>query len=159
MRSEIKIFRDELFKTVDLKNDIHTLILKLSAKEKRKLLKSFLLCCLHQLFCEQFKKKIELSNFKMECYEMDSKIIQILIHDIIETEEYTLEGIAYYTHIPYDVIYAAAYGINNQFSITLWAKLVELYIQVKPDIILILVDKLLEIKNKTLFILSLLKEV
>lgn len=35
---------------------------------------------------------------------MDRKIIQMLIHDILAAGEYTLEGIAYYTHIPYDVI-------------------------------------------------------
>lgn len=79
---------------------------------------------------------------------MDSKIIQLLIKSIVETEEYTLEGIAHYTHIPFDVIYDAACGIKNQFSITPWARVVGLYLKVNPDITQILAKKLLEILNQ-----------
>lgn len=87
---------------------------------------------------------------------MDSKIMQVLIQDIIETGQYTLEGIAYHTHIPFDVIYDAACGMNNQFSITPWTRVVALYMQVKPDIALVLIDRLIEIKNKNDSALSLL---
>lgn len=80
---------------------------------------------------------------------MDSKIIQLLIKSIVETEEYTLEGIAYHTRIPFDVIYDAACGISNQFSITPWARVVDLYLKVKPDITQMLVKKLLEIMNQS----------
>lgn len=79
---------------------------------------------------------------------MDSKIIQTLIRGIVETEEYTLEGIAYHTRIPFDVIYDAACGISNQFSITPWARVVDLYLKVKPDVARVLVKKLLEIRDQ-----------
>lgn len=132
------------------------LILNFIQKNKRKLLKIFLLKYLYQLFYKLFDKKIEsnLNYISVECYAMDSKIIQFLINEIIESGEYNLEGIAYHTRIPYDIIHDAACGINNQFSITPWAKVVDLYLKIKPDIEQMLVDNLLEIKNKNHFAFS-----
>jgi len=128
----------------------HNIILTFSAKNERKILKAFLLGSLQNLFYELFNNKLQFNknNSLMECYAMDSKIIQLLIQGIIESGDYTLEGIAYYTRIPFDIIYDAACGISNQFSITPWAKVVDLYTQVRPDIINILIDKLIEIKTK-----------
>ena len=110
--------------------------LKCVAENERKILKAILLGYLYQLFCELFKKKIRLNNHYslLESYAMDSKIIQLLIQGILETGEYTLEGIAYHTRIPIEVIYDVACGIHNQFSITPWQGLWVLYMQVKPDI-------------------------
>lgn len=119
-------------------------------KNERKILKAFLLERFHQLFHELFETRLQShpDNFSMECYAMDSKIIQLLIQGIVETGEYTLEGIAFYTRIPFDVIYDAACGINNQFSITPWAKVVDLYLQINPDVTQTLIDKLLMMKEK-----------
>jgi hypothetical protein len=121
-----------------------------STKIERKILKIFLLSHLQKVFYELFYNIIQNThnNLSMEHYAMDNKIIQLLIKNIIDTGEYTLEGIAYYTHIPFDIIYEAACGINNQFSITSWTKIVSLYIQVKPEITELLINKLLEIKDK-----------
>lgn len=146
---------------VTAQNIIPTLFLKFSAKQDRKLLKVFLLSRLHQLFCDLFKNKMQCNqnNSSMECYTMDSKIIQLLIQGIIETGEYTLEGISYRTRIPFDVIFDAACGISNQFSITPWVRIVDLYIQVNPEIAQALFDKLIEIKDKNYAaILALLNE-
>ena len=133
-------------------------ILKFSAKNERKILKIFLLARLQKLFCELFQHKIQCNqdNFSMGCYTMDSRIIQLLLQGIVDTGEYTLEGIAYYTRIPFDVIYDAACGISNQFSITPWVKVVDLYTQVKPDVTEVLINKLIEIKNKNSSAFSLL---
>lgn len=118
---------------------------------ERKILKIFLIGWLHKVFSKSIKNKMVYNpNSSMECYAMDTKIIQFLIQGIIETEEYTLEGIAFHTRIPFDVIYEAACGINKEMSITPWAKLVDLYMQVKPEINQVLVEMLLEAKNKNL---------
>jgi len=132
--------------------------LKFSIKNERKILKAFLLSRLHKLFCEIFQNKIQTCkiNSSMECYTVDSKIIQLLIQGIVETGEYTLEGIAHVTRIPFDVIFDAACGNNNQFSITPWARIVDLYTQVKPEVAQLLFNKLLEIKDKNHLALSLL---
>jgi uncharacterized protein YutE (UPF0331/DUF86 family) len=118
---------------------------------ERKLLKTILLGYLYNVFCEIFQQEIQFSKnnfFISEYYAMDRKIIQLFIQGIVETGEYTLEGIAYHTRIPLDVIYDILLGVNNQFSITAFARIINLYMQVKPDIANILIDKLLEIKNK-----------
>lgn len=116
---------------------------------ERKILKIFLGSRLYQLFHEIFKNKIKQNNnYLMEGYSMDSKIIQLLIQNIVDTGEYTLDGIAYHTRIPFDVIYDAVCGINNQFSITPWMRIVDLYLQVKPEVALLLNERLLEYKNK-----------
>ena len=132
--------------------------LEFSPSNERKILKVILLGYLHQIFCEIFKHKLQFDNKNIseECYTMDSKIMQLIINGIIETGEYTLEGIAYHTRIPQDIIYDAATGINNQFSITPWARLVDLYLQVKPDIAQALINRLLDLKNKNAAAISLL---
>lgn len=127
-------------------------------KNKRKIMKAFLLSQLHRLFCELFYNKIqsEKNLSSMEYYVVDNKIIQFLIQGIIDTGEYTLEGISHCTRIPFDVIFDAACGNNTQLSITPWAKVVDLYMQAKPDVAQLLFNKLVEIKDKNHFALSLL---
>lgn len=124
-------------------NSSHSYFSKPLIKNERKLLKALLLGRLDKLFGELFHNKIQYNNNSMECYAVDSKIIQILISDIVETGEYTLEGIANHTRIPFDIIFEAACGRNQEFSITPWAKIVDLYIQVKPEVAKILFDKFL----------------
>jgi hypothetical protein len=135
-----------------------TSVLKFNTPIERKIMKAFLLNRLHLLFCDLFHKKIqsEKSHSLMECYTVDSKIIQFLIQSIIDTGEYTLEGIAHYTRIPLDVIFDAACGNNVQLSMTLWVRVIHLYIQVKPDVAQLLFDKLNEINDKNHLTLSLL---
>jgi len=118
--------------------------LKFNTSTERKIMKAFLLSRLHLLFCDLFRKKIqsEKTHSSMECYTVDSKIIQFLIQSIIDTGEYTLEGIARYTRIPFDVIFDAACGNNVQLSMTLWIRIIHLYIQIKPDVARLLFDKL-----------------
>lgn len=160
MNSNANVYSNIFCETVTPTHS-YTSNLKLPSKSERKILKAFLLGRFHQLFFELFHGKIQTNqnNYPMECYTMDSKIIQILIQGIIETGEYTLEGIAYYTHIPFDVIYDAACGISNQFSITPWARIVDLYTQLRPDVTEMLISKLIETKNNNhLGISSLLNE-
>ena len=132
--------------------------LKFSSQNERKILKAFLLGHLHQLFCKLFHSKIQQykTDSSMECYTVDNKIIQILIQGIVETGEYTLEGIAHVTRIPFDVIFDASCGNSNQFSITPWSRIVDLYTQVKPEIAQLLFNKLLELRDKNHLALSLL---
>lgn len=136
---------------------ITSVILKIPVKTERKILKVFLLGYFYKLFYELFQDKIRQNqNNKMEYFEMDNKIIQFMIQSIVDSEEYTLEGIALYTRIPFDVIFDAACGNSNQLSATLWAKVVDLFLQVRPDVAQLLIAKLLEIKDKSCVAFSLL---
>lgn len=121
-------------------------ISNLFIKNEKKLLKIFLLSCLHQLFCDQFINLMQSddNNHPLECYTMDTKITQLLIHGIVESGEYTLEGIALHTRIPVDVIYDAVFGKLNQITITPWSRIVGLYLQVKPEISKKVFERLIE---------------
>lgn len=150
MNSTISLYCPKgLHETVISQNNFHVFILKFPNKNERKILKAFLLGRLHKLFCELFHEKIQQNNSSMECYTMDSKIIQCLLQGIVETGEYTLEGIAHHTRIPFDVILDAACGNSSHFTITPWARIADLYIQLKPDIAQLFFNKLLEIKDKS----------
>lgn len=85
---------------------------------------------------------------------MDKLIIRTLIQSIIETGEYTLEGIAYHTHIPFDVIYEATYGEARELTITPWSRVVALFFKVRPDIAQLLINKLLHSLEKGRSVLS-----
>jgi hypothetical protein len=127
-------------------------------KNQRKVLKAILLGCLRQLFCDLFKNKVEKSqnSLGIESYTMDNKIIQFILQDILDTGDYTLEGIANSTHLPLDLLYDVLTGINHQLSITPWAKIIEIYLQVKPQVVHNLIDKLLSLVGKNRAAFSLL---
>lgn len=130
--------------------DISSVNLKFSVKNERKVTKVLLLARFYQLFSELSQNRMHCNQFdsSMEYYMMDNKIIQLLIQGIVETGEYTLEGIACYTRIPFDVIYDAASGIRNHLSVAPWARIANLYIQVNPDIVQALINDLLEMRKK-----------
>lgn len=135
---------------------------KIFVKNEQQLLKTFLLSRLHKflygLFQDVIKHDFGVStNLEMECYMIDSKIIQCIIRNIIQSEEYTLEGIAYHTRIPFDVIFDAACGKNSHLSITSWFKIVDLYLQINPDLSGKLFDNLKRIQDKHELILSILR--
>ncbi len=123
------------------------------SKLDRIFLKAFLLYRLHAFLSELLKGKIqseltESNHLSMECYAMDTKITQLIIREILESEQYTLEGIAQYTRIPLDVIVDAACGNNCQISITPWIRIVNLYMEVKPEISEKLCEKLLCLRQE-----------
>lgn len=131
----------------------HPTISNSSKKNERKLLKFFLVNRLHKFFITFFYKKFQYDlgkNFELttECYEMDGKIIQVLLNEIVETGEYTLEGVATYTRIPLDIIVDAACGTAHQLSITPWTRIVDLYMQVRPTVYKAFFDKLVETVDK-----------
>lgn len=138
---------------------------KLTTKQERTLLKIFFLRHFyeflnqhfqHQLLCDPFNKESQ----PMERYVMDSRIIQYVISEIIQSDEYTLEGIANYTRVPLDVIIDAACGNIAYPSATVLMGIIGLYIQVKPDLFRELTKKLLATndENGDLSLLALLNE-
>lgn len=137
--------------------------LKYSEKNERNFLKAILLNRIYRFFYDLFDRSIrpnkKNNNLSMESYVMDSKILQLLIQGIVESGEYTLEGIAFYTNIPFDVIYDAACGISYHLSVTAWAKVVDLYLQVKPEVAQVLHGRLQDmVEKKNLSISSLIGE-
>src|SRR5688572_25711885 len=48
-----------------------------------------------------------------EIQMLDNKNANMLIRDILDTQEYTLAGIAYYTNVPFEVLEEISLGLNT----------------------------------------------
>ena len=70
----------------------------------------------------------------MENIMLEANFIRCVINDILLTNEYTLQGIAYYTQTPEDVIYDIAVGNNQSPSFPLSRKIIEIHRTIKPDL-------------------------
>jgi hypothetical protein len=119
---------------------------KLSTRNEHTLVKAVLLAIVQNFLQETITKSHK--NFTKESYDMDKQIISLVIQSITDTGEYTLEGIAYYTKIPFDVIYEAAYGNARELTITPWSRIVALFCHVRPDVAQLLINKLLHTLGK-----------
>ncbi len=76
---------------------------------------------------------------------MEASFIRCVINDILSTKEYTLDGIAYYTHTPEEVIYELAMGHNTSPSAMLLRKIIELHRSVRRDLYDAIIKKILSI--------------
>jgi hypothetical protein len=122
-----------------------------AATYEKKMLNAFLLSRLHEALFETLYATSTFNHHPItteESLAMDNQILQLILNGIIETGEYTLEGIARYTRIPFDIIYDVACGINIPISMTTWTKIASLYTQVRPDIATILFKKIVETQKK-----------
>ena len=72
---------------------------------------------------------------------LESNFVHCLINDILSTEEYTLNGIAFYTGIPEDVIEELITGINTSPSLLVTRKIIELHRITRPSLYKNLLDK------------------
>lgn len=75
---------------------------------------------------------------------IEEQFIRYIINDLITSEEYTLPGIAYYTNTPEEVIYDLASGANNNPSLRLSRKIVELHQSTRPELYTHLIKKITE---------------
>lgn len=71
---------------------------------------------------------------EMENTLMEAQFVRCVINDILSTEEYTLDGIAYYTQTPEEVVYELAMGSNTSPSANLLRKIIELHRTVRRDL-------------------------
>ena len=73
---------------------------------------------------------------------MEALFVRCVINDILSTEEYTLDGIAVYTHTPEEVVYELAMGANTSPSATLLRRIIELHRSVRRDLYEALMKKI-----------------
>lgn len=73
-------------------------------------------------------------NAVMENAIMETKFIRNIINDIVLTKEYSLQGVACYTHTTEDVIFEVACGRNTNPLSTLLRKIIELHRIVRPNL-------------------------
>jgi len=74
------------------------------------------------------------STSKKECKMIETHVVRFIINDIVSSEEYTLDGIAYYTNTPEDALHDLASGKNPSPSLSLCRKVIELHRTIKPEL-------------------------
>ncbi|MBA3661050.1 MAG: hypothetical protein H0W64_04960 [Gammaproteobacteria bacterium] len=120
-------------------NSIGTYKAKLSREEK------FIAeAGLFTLVCDEIKKilKAEYKNYfclmkfneEMENTMLDANFLRFVISDILLSGEYSLEGVAYYTQSPEEVICDVVSGTNIEPSLPLSRKIINLHKSVRPNL-------------------------
>jgi hypothetical protein len=99
---------------------------------------------LKEHFKEKFKEYFRSIKYREETENamIEANFVRCVINDILLTGEYTLEGIAYYTQTPGDVLYELAMGSNTSPSAVLLRKLVELHKSVRRELYDLIMKKI-----------------
>jgi hypothetical protein len=93
--------------------------------------------------CKTYSQTITY-NVNQEDEMLDANFLVCLIKDILESEEYTLTGIAYYIGIPEEVLYDLLAGIYKNPSPILWRKIIELHSTVRRELYQMIIKKIME---------------
>lgn len=121
----------------------------LLSQEENMLLEAELYICLYdelrEFFREQHRNYFYLMKFtkEEENHMLEKKFIQLIIKDILSTNEYDLKGIAYYTYSFEEVIEELMAGLNNNPSFNLFCKLIDLHRMVRRDLYDLIMKKIL----------------
>lgn len=83
-------------------------------------------------------------NKRTEKSMLNGNVIRVLINDLLTSEEYSIEGLANYTGYSEDVIYDVAAGINDQPTLALSTKIIELHSVARQDIYNTLITKVIK---------------
>ena len=81
-------------------------------------------------------------NLIKENTMLESNLMRQLINDILSSETYDIRGIAYYTDTPEDVIHDVVMGNNQNPSLLLTRRLIDLHRSVRPEIYRAIADKI-----------------
>jgi hypothetical protein len=89
----------------------------------------------------KFDKNLEISMF-------ENNFTRCIINDILSSDEYTMPGIAYYTHTPEEILIEIASGLNTSPSVELFRKIIELHRTVRSDLYKVMMEKILSQYSK-----------
>jgi hypothetical protein len=91
---------------------------------------------LKEVFKSNYKNYFCLMKLNAETEDamLEAGLMRYIITDILLTEEYSLNGIAYYTQTPEDIICDVVTGRNTAPSLPLSRKIIELHRSVRPNL-------------------------
>lgn len=87
-----------------------------------------------QIYNSHFSSKNFISCQKKGNNMQYDTLLTLIIRDLVESDEYSIEGIARYTNIPVDTIYNAAAGLNHEPSGTLLRRIITLHKSTRPSL-------------------------
>lgn len=91
---------------------------------------------LKNTFRETHKEYFDLMklNTDKENAMLESKFVRLIIQDILSTEKYNMNGIAYYSDTPLDIIEELSSGLNTSPSAMCVRRLIELHREVRSEL-------------------------
>lgn len=91
---------------------------------------------LHEFIKKQYREYFTLIkiNPRKENAMIETNFLRCIVNDILSTGEYTLSGIAYYSHVSEDVIYEIISGCNTNPSLLLARKIIDLHRSIRKDL-------------------------
>jgi hypothetical protein len=91
----------------------------------------------------QYRDYFRLMKFtiKMETEMLEANFTRLVIKDILQTREYTVEGLAQYTGIHEDVIHEVMCGRNTNPSAVLLQRAIDLHRMVRRDLYQAIIQK------------------
>ncbi len=140
------LFKEIPMPKTDLLKSLLRRPLKLSRTEKFLLEIKFFLALSHKLnkiFKTKYDAYQQLIKSNKENTMEEVKIIQEVIRDIILSEEYSLSGIARYAHVPEEIVYDLAIGLNTNPTFKVAKKLFELHVSVRRELYKEIIEKIL----------------
>ncbi|MBX3709683.1 MAG: hypothetical protein KIT56_06760 [Gammaproteobacteria bacterium] len=112
----------------------------ISSKEMAIIIEAEIFIRIYQELAEIFKMhykdyfSIMKFDFDRERDMIDDNFIKLIINDLVLSEAYSLEGIAYHIREPEDVIYEIVSGNNTNPSLKLSRKIIELHRSFRSDL-------------------------
>jgi hypothetical protein len=107
----------------------------------------FLQVCseLKEIFRNQHRDYFDLMKFTkvMEDEMLEANFTRLVIKDILQSEEYTVEGLALYTTFPEDVIHEVMCGLNTNPSALLLQRAIDLHRLVRRDLYQSIINKVI----------------
>lgn len=87
--------------------------------------------------------KLMRMNLEEEEAMLDGNLVKNVILDIVKSGDYSLEGIAQYTHVPSDILYDILSGVMIEPSLPLSRKLIAMHQEVRVDLYQKIMEKIL----------------
>lgn len=101
------------------------------SREENLLLEVVLICEVCDELMQVYQIKIPENlrkNFKeKEMMIIHGNVINLIVQDLIKSNDYTITGVAAYSNVPEEVIYDIAIGNNNNPSLEVARKIIELH--------------------------------
>lgn len=122
--------------------DWNELVIKQLTQKEKNLLEAVFFVQILDGLNEEFDKRYNLHftgrNFIL-CQKKGNNmqydtLLTLVIRDLIDSDEYTIAGIARYTNLPEDTIYNAAAGLNHDPSGTLLRRVITLHKSTRPKL-------------------------
>lgn len=113
---------------------------KMFSKEENFLVEAELFKCiceeLKEIFREQHKAYFRLMKFTLKKEEamLEANFTRLIIQDILSTNEYNIQGIAYYTTTPEEVVEEILGGLNINPSAIFLQRIIDLHRSVRNEL-------------------------